>query len=152
MSRSTPPPDDNHADHQAVQAQLTEYHDGALAPERAADVEAHLAACPACREAYAEMADAARVLAGLDKKSPPPDFGEQLEDKIRRRSAGRFFGRKAFGDRVPFEVLAVVAMALAFAVYLLWRSTGTGTLAPSTTAKPGTRPPRGRVQEVIPKP
>ena len=67
----------------------------------------------------------------------------QLEQTIHRRSAGRFFGRKAFGDRVPFELIAVVALAAMLGLYFLMRSSDTG------SAK--LDPNRDDVQEISPE-
>jgi hypothetical protein len=67
-----------------------------------------------------------QAMAKLHKMSAPQSFADDVEESIRRRSAGRFFGRKAFGDRVPFEVLAIVALIVGLAVFLLIRSSQTG--------------------------
>jgi hypothetical protein len=68
------------------------------------------------------------ALARLHKMSAPHGFAADVEETIRRRSAGRFFGRKAFGDRVPFEVLAIVVLVIGLAVFFLIRSSQTGSL------------------------
>ena len=55
-------------------------------------------------------------------------FGAKLEQTIHTRSAGRFFGRRTFGDRVPFSALLVVAViGLLVIGYVLW-SSQTGSL------------------------
>jgi hypothetical protein len=58
----------------------------------------------------------------------PQHFGDGVAETIRRRSQGRFFGRKAFGDRIPFEWLAIAALILGLLVYLVIRSSDTGSL------------------------
>jgi hypothetical protein len=69
-----------------------------------------------------------QAMARLHKMSAPHTFADDVEETIRRRSAGRFFGRKAFGDRVPFEILAIVALVVGLAVFWLIRSSQTGSL------------------------
>jgi hypothetical protein len=52
-------------------------------------------------------------LARLRGQSAPADFGKKIEETISKRSAGRFFGRKTFGEKLPLVGLAVVALLLA---------------------------------------
>ena len=60
--------------------------------------------------------------------APAEDFNDKIENKIHTRSAGRFFARKTFGDRVPFSALLVIAvLGLAVIGYVLW-SSQTGSL------------------------
>jgi hypothetical protein len=68
------------------------------------------------------------ALSGLHRMAAPDRFEAQVEETIRRRSGGRFFGRKAFGDRVPFEVLAVLALVAGLLVYYMVYSSNTGSL------------------------
>ena len=76
-------------------------------------------------------------------------MGKAVEDIIHRRSAGRFFGRRAFGDRVPFGVLLVFALAaLAVLAYFLW-SSPTGSLKREREDRPKP-PPEAR--EIVPRP
>ncbi len=95
-------------------------------------------------------ADYEQAMAKLHRMSAPQAFSESVEDKIRKRSAGRFFGRKAFGDRVPFEVLAVLALVLGLVVfYLLW-SSQTGSLRYEKNSKQPTIAPGAK--DVVPTP
>jgi type VI protein secretion system component VasF len=90
-----------------------------------------------------------QAMAKLHKMSAPHTFADDVEETIRRRSAGRFFGRKAFGDRVPFEVLAIVALALGLAVFLLIRSSQTGSLRYET--QPEAPSIDSRARDVVPQ-
>jgi anti-sigma factor RsiW len=108
-------------DHAAFEQDFSDYYDKALAPPRAAEVEAHLAGCDRCKEEYERFLDTMRSISGLHKMAAPQHFEKQVEETIHRRSAGRFFGRRAFGDRVPFELLAVLGLALGVAVWVLVR-------------------------------
>lgn len=75
-----------------------------------------------------ELAATSDLLSGLHKMTAPQDFSADVEETIRRRSEGRFFGRRAFGDRVPFELMAMIALILGVIVFLLIRGSDTGSL------------------------
>ena len=64
----------------------------------------------------------------LHRMAAPQNFEVDLTETIRRRSDGRFFGRKKLADRVPFLALAIAALALGLLVFLLLRSSDTGSL------------------------
>jgi anti-sigma factor RsiW len=114
--------------HEEIEAQLSDYHEGLLAEAPRRAVADHLAGCPACRGSYEELRLTVDALSGLKKMPAPAAFGPGVEATIHRRSAGRFFGRRAFGDRVPFELLAVLALLLGIGVYFVLRSSDTGSL------------------------
>lgn len=118
----------DHAMHQEFEDLFSEYYERALPDDAHDRVAAHLAECPGCRAAYDEFKSAVSALSGLHKMSAPPSFETQVEQTIHRRSAGRFFGRKAFGDRVPFELIAVVVLVLGLIIFALLRSSPTGSL------------------------
>jgi hypothetical protein len=62
--------------------------------------------------------DADRVsLRGLAPISAPIDLTRSVPELIRRRSKGRFFGRKRLSDRVPFEWLSLGMLLLLAAIY-----------------------------------
>src|SRR5688500_20180219 len=67
-------------------------------------------------------------MSGLHRMPAPTKFEADVEETIRRRSGGRFFGRKAFGDRVPFAVIGMVVIALGLVVFFLLRCSDTGSL------------------------
>lgn len=67
-------------------------------------------------------------LSGLHKMAAPDRFEATVTETIRRRSGGRFFGPKRFGDRVPFVLLAVVALLLGILAFAVLRSSDTGSL------------------------
>lgn len=110
--------------HESFENDFSEYYEGALAPARRAEIEAHLATCARCRTEYERFREAVSQLALLGRAQAPKDFDHRVADTIHRRSAGRFFGRRAFGDRVPFELLAAFALAALLAIYFFarWRS------------------------------
>jgi hypothetical protein len=97
-----------------------------------------------------ELRDQLSQLSGLNRMPAPPDFTKGLEKTIERRSAGRFFGRKAFGDRVPFEWLAVVALVLGLVIFGLIRYSSTGSL--KVDQDPGAPTMHPEARDVVPTP
>ncbi|MCG8417905.1 MAG: zf-HC2 domain-containing protein [Proteobacteria bacterium] len=116
---------ERHAD---IEQSFSDYYEGLLPDREREAMAAHLAGCEACRAGYEQFKSAVTALSELHKMTAPPSFDSTVEDTIRRRSGGRFFGRKAFGDRVPFELLAVVVLVIGLAIWLLLRSSSTGSL------------------------
>jgi anti-sigma factor RsiW len=123
--------------HEDIEAKLSDYYDGMLpGPERDA-VKAHLEGCEACRAAYAELEKTMAALAGMKgkKEGSPPEMTDRVTETIHRRSAGRFFGRKTLGDRVPFGALLIVAIIVLGVTAAVLYSSSTGNLR---TGKPAT--------------
>ena len=123
-----------------VIATLTDYLDGTLPAANKTDVDKKLESDEAYKRILGELeetrADSKEISAVLKARTAPkagdvlePDkFSAKLEQTIHTRSAGRFFGRKTFGDRVPFSALLVIAvLGLAVIGYVLW-SSQTGSL------------------------
>lgn len=107
--------------HAAFEADFSDYYDRSLPEARAREVEAHLATCDRCRAEYAKLQGALGALSGLGRVAAPPHFDDQVAETIHRRSAGRFFGRRAFGDRIPFELLAILALVAVVAAFWFLR-------------------------------
>ena len=118
----------NVAVHEEFEDRFSDYYERALSDDERDRVAAHLEQCPGCRAAYDDFKSAVTALSGLHKMNAPPEFETQVEQTIHRRSAGRFFGRKAFGDRVPFELIAVVVLVLGLIIFAMLRSSPTGSL------------------------
>src|SRR5262245_31951701 len=96
-------------EHDAFEADFSDHYEKTLPKDRAAALEAHLAGCLRCRTEYERFRETMGALSGLHKVAAPARFEDKVAETIHRRSAGRFFGRRAFGDRVPYELLGVVA-------------------------------------------
>ena len=132
----------------AVIAQLSDYLDGATANR--AEIAAKIASDPDWKRLHDEMVDsseAAKQLSGLRKAHAPVTFTEDVTGTIEKRSAGRFFGRRTFGDRVPFGLLLVLALIVLGAIgYVLW-SSPTGSLAGERAA-----PDHGGSAQIVPAP
>jgi anti-sigma factor RsiW len=109
--------------HEAYEADFSDYYDKSLPAERARAVEAHLAGCAQCKKEYERFRGTVGALSGLNRVPAPPDFDDHVAETIHRRSAGKFFGRRAFGDRVPFELLAILALVAVATLYwfIRWR-------------------------------
>ena len=114
------------AEREQMEAEFSDYHDGTLPPDRKQAFETRLAADAGFRAEWEKFKEALSALSGLHRMAAPQKFEEQVAETIHRRSGGRFFGRKAFGDRVPFELIAVLALVLGVATFLLMRSSLTG--------------------------
>ena len=86
------------------------------------------------------------------KARAPGSFDQEVTGAIHRRSAGRFFGRRTLGDRVPFGVLLVIALLILIPIaYVMWSST-TGSLKRGPDREPAGQT-RGSQQLIpVPKP
>lgn len=120
---------------EAIIVALSDYLDGALPADKKKEVEDKIASDAVWKTTHDEMVEARNALSGLRKARAPETFAQDVTNTIHKRSAGRFFARKTFGDRVPFGALLVVAMiGLAIIGYVLWSSqTGTLKVQPDAT-------------------
>jgi anti-sigma factor RsiW len=134
------------AEHEALEASLSDFLDGGLPAEQARAVEQHLTDCAGCKEALRELGETRHALSGLHRTPAPPDFEREVAETIRRRSQGRFFGRRTFGDRVPLEILALLALALGLVLYFFLRSSETGSLGPLDR-----EPSRPAIEDSVPE-
>lgn len=113
---------------EAIIGKVSDYLDGALAGPERAEVARKITEDPAWKRAHAELTETRKYLSGLRKAHAPSSFAEDVAETIHQRSAGRFFGRRRFGDRVPFGAVLVVALAGLLVIgYILW-SSSTGSL------------------------
>lgn len=83
MARPAPEVPQGHLDGGAIQELL----DGALAPDRAASVEAHLDGCRACREEVETWRSLVVRLDELPRLRPSPVFAERVMAHVRVRNA-----------------------------------------------------------------
>lgn len=86
----------------------------------------------------------------LHRMAAPQNFEAALTETIRKRSGGRFFGRKSVADRVPFLWLAVAALVIGLVVFLLVRASDTGSLR--YQKKPTGPAPNPEASEQMPSP
>ena len=133
---------------EAILATMSDYLDGALPGAERAEVDRKIASDPSWQRAHAELTETRKFLSGMRKAAAPPAFVEGVAETIHQRSAGRFFGRRTLGDRVPLGALVALALAVILVIgYVLW-SSSTGSLkvdrerAPATgSAGPAVAPP-----------
>jgi anti-sigma factor RsiW len=111
--------------------EVSDFLDGTLkGPERDV-VETKITSDPEYKRVHDEMIETRNALSGMQKARAPSTFASDVTSTIHKRSAGRFFGRRTFGDRVPFSALLVIAvLGLCAIAYLLWASE-TGSLKPN---------------------
>lgn len=124
-------------------AAISDFLDGTLPDARRDEVTAKIASDPQWKQTYDELVETKRLMAQIPKAQAPATFATDVTATIHNRSAGRFFARRTFGDRVPFGVLAALtAIALVIIGYLMWVS-DTGSLKsraqPPEPARPTTR-------------
>lgn len=111
-------------EHEAFESDFSDHYEGTLSPGRRRELDAHLETCERCRAEYARFREAVGAVSGLGRAHAPEDLAGKVAETIRKRSAGRFFGRSAFADRVPFELIAAVALVallVAYFVFVRWR-------------------------------
>lgn len=104
---------------EARDVRLTDYVEGALPADGAAEIEALLASDPELARDVERARDARTLLAELPARRPPRDFLRKVQRRIRRRSGGRYFhpAVQPFGYRLSVEVFAVIAVAVMAACY-----------------------------------
>jgi anti-sigma factor RsiW len=143
------PATDEHP-HPEIEAELSELIEKTLPEARQREIEEHLAGCEPCRRAHEELRDTLTALSGLHRMGAPQHFEREVEETIRRRSRGRFFGRKTFGDRVPLELIAVIVLVVGLAVAAVLWSSQTGSLRYEKPPREPEIAPGAR--EVLPQP
>ena len=132
--------DENDEIDEAIIVAVSDYLDGALAGPARAEVARKIADDPSWTRAHAELTETRKFLSGLQKAHARPEFTTDVTTKIHERSAGRFFGRRTFGDRVPFGALLIVALAGLLVIgYILW-SSSTGSLKVDPAREPQPHP------------
>lgn len=108
---------------ETIIVRVSDYLDGALAGAERAEVARLVAEDPQYQRAHQELTETRQFLSGLRKAHAPEAFADGVTDTIHQRSAGRFFAKRTFGDRVPFGAVLIVALiGLAVLGYVLWAS------------------------------
>jgi anti-sigma factor RsiW len=120
-------------------AEVSDFLDGALQGDARAAVETKIRNDPDYKGVHDEMVETRKALSGMQKARAPAGFAADVTSTIHKRSAGRFFARRTFGDRVPFSALLVVAVLGLGVAYLLWAS-DTGSLKVTTDRAPKSPP------------
>jgi hypothetical protein len=101
---------------------LPAYLEDILSPEEKKSIVVHLASCPRCSWAFADLKRAGELVRGLGEVEPPPFFEQRIMARV-REEAGRKQGilRRLFYPlhiKVPIQALATIFIAvLGFYVY-----------------------------------
>lgn len=106
-------------DHQRAQELLSDYLDGELSGEPLAELEQHLDTCEACQAELDSLRNTLSVLGGLKPAEPSPDFLQQVNQKLRRRSKSAFDFSFGLDRKIPFEAVSMVLLGILLALYLL---------------------------------
>jgi anti-sigma factor RsiW len=109
-------------------ATLSDYLDGALPADRRKDVEAKLASDAEWKRTHDEMRETRDNLSGLLKARAPEKFDREVTETIHKRSAGRFFAKRTFGDRIPLGVLLVIGLVILIAIGAMMWSSSSGSV------------------------
>jgi len=110
-------------DDDEIVAKVSDYLDGALTGTAREEVAKKIEADGAWKRTHDEMVETRQALSGMQKARAPASFAQEVTSTIHKRSAGRFFGRRTFGDRVPFAALVVLAvLGLVVVAYFMWAS------------------------------
>ena len=106
-----------------VIATLSDYLDNALPDAERAEVEKKVADDPLWKRAHEELVGTRSALSTLRRARAPEKFDQDVTSTIHKRSAGRFFARRTFGDRVPFGVLFAIGIVVLLVIaYMMWSS------------------------------
>ena len=121
-----------------IVAKVSDYLDGLLKGAEREAVAKKIETEAAWKQTHDDMVENKKFMSGMQKARAPATFTNEVTDTIHKRSAGRFFGRKTLGDRVPFNAILIVAIiALAAVGYLMWASQ-TGSLKVEKKTPPAT--------------
>ena len=115
-------------DEDAIIAAISDYLDGVLPPNRRGEVEDKLKNDPAWQRTHEELRETRDALSGLQRARAPVKFDEDVTSTIHKRSAGRFFAKRTFGDRIPLGVLLVIGVIVLVVIGAMLWSSPTGSL------------------------
>lgn len=111
-------------EHAAIQLKLSDYLDHAVTPEEKAAIEGHLAACPECRKALAELAATRRHVQSLAEVDPPPWLTGKIMARVREQAEQKrgFFRRLFYPLHIKLPVEAMGLIFLTVTAYLIFRN------------------------------
>ena len=96
-----------------IENRLPAYLEDLLSPEERKSIAGHLASCPHCSRAFADLKKAEELVHGLGELEPPPFFEERIMSRV-REEAGQKQGilRKFFFPlhiKIPIQTLATLS-------------------------------------------
>jgi len=105
-------------DHEQAREMFTAYHDGDLPGVERSALEEHLAGCGACAAEWETYRTTVEEISGLHRLMAPEGFTREVEQKIHRRSRGRFFGPQR-PHSLQFAVVSFILIVLFVMAYLV---------------------------------
>lgn len=105
-------------DHEEAQIQFSDFLEGELSTEETAQLREHLKGCPECQAELDDLRQTLSSLSGMRRVPPPPDFLGKVQQRIRRRSRGRFFSPERLLNRLPFEWISFIIILIMLVVYM----------------------------------
>jgi len=113
--------------HFQARDQFTRYHDGDLSDKEHRDVEDHIKNCKDCHQEWEAFKLTVTEISGLLQLEPPSNFALNVEQKIKKRSKGRFFGNEnSFSTH--FAVISFILILLFILAYLVLTATSEVTI------------------------
>jgi anti-sigma factor RsiW len=101
-------------------AQFIAFLEGDLSEQEREEFEVELERDVALRREFDQFADIMNGMQSLPFEFAPPDFVENVQRRIRKRSRGRFFAENfLYNTRMPYEAIAVVMIAVMAAAWML---------------------------------
>jgi len=120
--------------------EFSEYFEGLLSEEKRQALEERWKTDTQLTTRYQAFVQTMEALRAMQTPAPI-DVQAKVKESIHKRSGGRFFGKRAFGERIPYELIATAFMF--FALGIMW-------LARSPKEAPKDIPPQ-ESQEVLPR-
>ena len=104
-------------------ATISDYLDGVTKGDERDAVAKRIETEADWKRVHGELLETRKFMSGMQKARLPATFATDVTATIHKRSAGRFFGRRTLGDKMPFGVLVVIAvLGIAVIGYLMWAS------------------------------
>jgi len=130
----------NAMDHQSAIELFDDYLDGELSEPQQKKLEQHLEGCDSCRDELEELRQTLDFMGSLRKVEPPTEFVGKVQQRINKRSRGRFFGgQEKILVRIPFEWISFVIIVIMLVMYLM-------TVAQQPKIKPSPTP--GKTKDI----
>lgn len=105
-------------DHERAISLFSDYHDCELDEPTVCELESHLAECAKCNAEWKSFQAAISGVSGLMQISPAEDVVSSVQQKIRKRSAGKFYGKNR-GDDTRFALISFILVLVFMMAYLL---------------------------------
>ena len=107
-------------DHQSAIELFDDYLDGELSEALSRKLEQHLDGCESCQKELEELEQTLDIMGSLSKVEPPSEFVGKVQQRINKRSRGRFFGgQEKLLRRIPFEWVSFVIIVIMLVMYLM---------------------------------